>query len=62
VDDLIFVSIDEVEVAVVPVLQRALAFPEFVPKARVHSVLVQAQEVLSVMFQFHDLILLIVMR
>lgn len=31
VGDLIFGSIDEVEVAVVLVLQRALAFPEFVP-------------------------------
>lgn len=61
-DDLISVSIDEVEVAVVPVLQRALAFPEFVPKARVHLVLVQGREVLSVMLQFHDLILLIVTR
>lgn len=57
VDDLIFVSTDEGEVAVVPALQQALAFPEFVRKVQVHSVLVQARKVSLVMLQSHDRIL-----
>lgn len=57
VDDLIFASIDVAEVVAVPVLQRVLGFPGFVPKAQVHSVLVQAREVLLVILQSHDLIL-----
>jgi hypothetical protein len=57
VDDLIFVSTDEEEAAVVPALQQALAFPEFVPKVQVQSVLVQARKVSLVMLQSHGRIL-----
>lgn len=60
VGDLISVSTDEAEVPAVPALQRVLVFLEFVPKAQVQSVPVQAQAVLSVTLQSHDLILLVV--
>lgn len=57
VDDLICALTDEGEVAAVPALQQALAFPELVPKAQVHSVLAQERKVLLVMPQSHDPIL-----
>lgn len=61
VDDPIFASTGEGEVAVAPALQRALEFPEFVLKVQVHSaqVQVQVQNVSLVTLQSRDRILTI---